>query len=209
MRKFFFATIITLGLVGCYTDQVAPKAAQLSPTSTSSATASVAPSSTPAAATPTIAPSSTEIGDMTSDVASHTIVIDNYVRVKSDLLANGWTAEKVFAGLGDGTVRSYVAGGPLEIVGAVGPGKGWSDAPQDEKYLGGLKSGKLVTPLPSANSDSNGSNIAFAAKESGTWKWVGYSSSSGPKNYASVYLFGEGPYALTKFKWADWKLLTK
>lgn len=211
MRNFFMATIVAIWLVGgCYTDQAAPKAAL--PSVAPSAAASAVPSSAPATPTPApAASSSTEVGDMTSDVASHTIVIANFsAKAIHDPFPPSWNADKVFAGLGDKSVRSYVAGVPLEIVGAVGSGKGWSDAPQDEKYLGVLASGNLVTLLPAANSDANGSNIAFASKDGGSsWKPVGWLSSTGPKNYTSVFLFGEGQYALTKFKWADWKLTTK
>lgn len=200
-RVIMIIATATSLMAGCYTDQKAPTFAQVfppTPEPAATATPSAAPVAASNSATPApVATSLAEVGDMSDDGNKNIVVASYLAKAVTGPFASGWDANKVFAGLADGSVKSYVAGSYLG-------GPGWSAAPQEDKYYatGGksLVSGNLITPIPT-DSDIDGGNIAFASKDGGaTWKQVAWSNSTGPKNYSAYYGPGD------KFKWAGWKL---
>jgi hypothetical protein len=200
VKKVLLTTVALFATTACYTDQKAPTLATLASFPTPPAPTPVATSSPAPATSSTALPAATtsvEVGDM-SDDGNKNIIIANYLaKAITKPFASGWDANKVFAGLADGSVRSYVAGSYLGS-------PGWSAAPQEDKYYAkdgkSLVGGNLITPIPT-DSDIDGGNIAFASKDGGTtWKQVAWNNSTGPKNYSAYY----GPE--DKFKWAGWKL---
>jgi len=193
MRLIAIGAAAFVGLVGCKTTLPLPVLA--SPSPTPAVSASGAPPTATAASTTTPGPT-TDVGDMSDDGAKNIVIANYLAKAITTPFASGWDANKVFAGLADGSVKPYVAG---EFLG----GPGWSAAPQEDKYLGKMSAGSLIIPIPS-DSDINGGNIAFASKDGGvTWKQVAWSNSTGPHNYATYYGPGD------KFKWSGYKLIKR